>query len=616
MNIFKKIRNIRWITVGTKILFGVSLASNIFIGSLLYINLQASAKVAQTVNDVLSIREELSTHLRKTIVDLQNEFLLLPGLFKIDARNKILSTIDHEFQSIENQTLKGRERYQKYYSRQERRDLANKGFVIQSTDGLFISYGILDATGVFAETVERKHLASNNPAEDATRLATMVTSLSNQSISDQDIQGRIKELSQKAADVGLHAELTRNEILYNVDEISAKEQLLAETRLEQRKFTLGMGFLAILANMVVLFFLVRLIVERPLHSLTHTIEEIRSGKFPEVPCRNRRDQIGVLSGAISNFREALSELQSENLRKVREKSIVDELIDTIATVVNTLEGRARELVAMSTSLHDLATTAGAQSGCVSMHASETAEHTAGVSQSTQQLRLVMQDINSQIKVQGTIVQAILASNRQSHDNIGQLNLSIKDINDIITMVREITDQTKLLALNATIEAARAGDAGRGFGVVASEVRELSFKTERATTDVMTRVAATQKASSTLNNNLRDIDERVRELNQVTINITTAVTEQQTVTGNIAGLVSQTSKNTRTVSASIDEVNTAASRTRDLSRQVHHHANEIARQLTTLLHETTAKLQELGHKDEAVSHFTPVSLKFSQSGSNA
>lgn len=585
----------RGITVGAKILFGVALVSNIFIGSLLYINLRASATVEQMVGDVLQIREELSSHLRKTIVDLQNEFLTLPGLFKDDTRKRILATLDHDFQVVASQTLKGRESYQKYFSRQERRDLANKGFVVQAVDGgLFISYGVVDGTGAFQETVERKQLASSNPQEDAARIGAMVSSFANQPVAD--VQRRIQELSEKAADVGLHAELTRNEILYNVDEISAKEQQLAKTREKQRNFTIGMGFLAIFANIVVLFFLVRLIVERPLHRLTHTIDEIRSGKFPEVPCRDRGDQIGVLSEAIGNFREALRELQTENQRKVREKSIVDDLIDTIATVVNTLEGRARELVDMSTSLHELATTAGHQSGSVSMHASETAEHTAGVSLSTRQLRSVMQDINDQIRVQGRIVQEVFASNKQSHCNIDQLNQSIKDIFDINVLVRGITEQTKLLALNATIEAARAGDAGRGFGVVAGEVRELSLRTERATIDVMARVEAIEKASSTLIGNLEQVDQKVLDLQQVTANIATAVSEQQTVTGNIVGLVNQTSENTRTVSASIDEVNSAASRTRDLSQQVHLHASEIALQLTTLLHETTARLQQLGKKE--------------------
>ena len=130
-------------------------------------------------------------------------------------------------------------------------------------------------------------------------------------------------------------------------------------------------------------------------------------------------------------------------------------------------------------------------------------------------------------------------------------------------------------------------------MVATEVRELSLRTERATADVMNRVEAIQRASSTLITNLRDIDVRVVDLTQVTANIATAVSDQQQVTDTITDLVGQTSENTRTVSASIDEVNSAANRTRLLSDQVHQHANEIAQQLTMLLNETTTRLQLLG-----------------------
>jgi hypothetical protein len=179
MHTLKNDKKSRWITVGAKILFGVALASNLFIGSLLYINLQASATVEQTVNEVLRIREELSSHLRTAIVDLQNEFLALPELFRSDVRQKVIETIDRDFQVLEDQLLKGRENFQQYYSRQERRDLANKGFVIQTSgDGLFFSYGVPDDSGAYGETVARKHLASSNPTEDASRLALQVASLS------------------------------------------------------------------------------------------------------------------------------------------------------------------------------------------------------------------------------------------------------------------------------------------------------------------------------------------------------------------------------------------------------------------------------------------------------
>ena len=583
-----------WVTLGTKILFGVSLISNLLIGTLLYINQQATATVEETVNEVLAIREELSANLRRTIVDLQQEFLGLPAFLKVTQQSALLGALKDEFRATGSATLTGRENYQRLYSRQERRDLLTNHLVIQTGSGeVTVSAGIFDATGSFADAIERATFASSAPAEDAARMAARVAELSAASVKAQDIQDRVAALSAKVADVGLKAETTRNEILYHVDEISAKERQLAATRDQQRRFTLGMGAVAIFANMIVLFFLVRLIVEKPLHRLTHTIEEIRAGKSPEIPWRDRRDQIGVLSGAISSFREALDELHLENQRKVHEQSIVDDLIDTIAAVVHALDERARELVHMSTTLQNLADTAGDRSGSVSLHASDTAEHTAGVSESTGRLRSMMQEISSQVGNQGEVVQSILAGNDSSRSSILQLNQSVKEIDSIVRMIQEVAVQTKVLALNATIEAARAGESGKGFAVVAAGIRALSHRTEEATREIMVKVSGIETAGVMLDRSLRDIDRGMQDLRQVSANISRTVIEQEMITGNIAGLVSQTSDNTRTVSESIAEVNIAAARTSDLSRQVHDHASEIAARLAELLHETTARLQQLG-----------------------
>ena len=585
----------RFITVGIKILAGVALASNLFIGALLYANLQSSDTVERKVNEVLTIKDDLSANLRAAIVSLQEEFLALPDFFHVDPKENIIQAINKDFQVTDRQELRGREAYSHLFDRSERRDLANGGFIIKAeSDRLSVSTGFFGQDGSFSESIERMTLASGDPGADSEKLRTLIEAAEKEAAAGNSLRRKVDELNAKVADAGLKAETTRNEILQHVEEIQAKERELNELRRHQRHFTLLMAGLTVLANLIVLFFMVRFLVEQPLRRLTTTIEAINAGKSPEVPYLHRRDQIGVLSGAIANFREALVKIRQENERKAHEKKIVEELFATITTVVNSLESRAKELVATADSLQELATATEDQAESVTHRAGETAAHTDNVSESTVQLRSAFVDINGQIHDQNSIVASILESNTRSRHYVGELNSSIRAISSIIATVEEITDQTKLLALNATIEAARAGAAGKGFAVVASEVKELSLKTERATGDVLTKVDAIEEARSVLLNHLEEIDKRMQVLNGRAGHITRAIIDQQTVTDNIADLAGRTSENTRTVSQNIAEVNDAAARTRDLAGQVHEFSSEISSHLTNLLQNTTDRLEQLAH----------------------
>lgn len=593
MVLIKWIQNRKWITLGMKLLVGVALASNIFIGSLLYFNLNSSKLVEQTMNQVIDIRQKLSSNLRVAVVELQNKFLSLPQFFQIDPRAQITETINREFKVVDKQILEGRDAYVTHFSRNERRDLAKKEFVVKVENNFItVSSGIFDESGNFKDSVEYLSLTCDDVESGAKRLKTVIKELNEGTNNPQFLKQKVSELGSMVADTALKAEKTRNEILSHVEQINTIEHKLSETRSRQRKFTVIMGGIAIIANMLVLFILVRIIVEQPLRQLTNTIDEIRAGKSPDIPWHNRRDQIGVLSGAIINFSEALSRIRDENDRKQQECVIIDEVFDMINSVVQTLEHRAKELVTCADTLHTLATNTGRQSECVSLRASATALHTEEVSRSTSHLQAVVENITSQIIAQNGIVGVIIDKNSQSHANITQLNQSIYDINDIISVIREIADQTKLLALNASIEAARAGTKGQGFAVVAGEIKELSTKTQLATRDVMEKVSAIEKASFAFVGNLDDIDKRVHDLNTVTTNIMKAVDEQKQLTDSIANLTTQTSENTRDVSSSIEEVSSAASRTRTLSQQVHNYSDEIANQLTDLLGESSSKLSKL------------------------
>jgi len=580
-------------TVGLKILIGVTLASNLFIGALVYVNIQSSTTVEKNVNELLAIREKLSDNLRAAIVALQDEFLHLPEFFQVDPQAPIKAAIAKSFSITNRQMLQGREAYSSVYSRKERRDLSQNRFVVQAgKDDLTLSSSVADTDGNFSDTIERLTLASSDPANDAVRLQDLIASIGADTNSGEALQQRVQALSAKIADSSLEAESTRNEILAHVEEIQNKELTLQTIRGQQRTFTMGMGAIAVIANMIVLFFLVRRIVEKPLRDLAFTILEIRTGQSPPIPYLQRRDQIGILAGAINTFREALMEIQRENERKAREKIIVDEMFAHITATVHSLDTRAKKLVTTAETLQELASATEDQSESVTSRASQTALHTATVVDSTSNLQQAFQNIQGEIEDQNRIVSHIAESNSHSKTYMHGLGESIQAIHTIIDAVGEITDQTRLLALNATIEAARAGTAGRGFGVVASEVKLLSQKTDQATLDIMAKVKAIQQSSAVLFTHLDSIDTRMQDLSLLSGSITGSVAHQQHVTATITSLASQTSINTQTVSEATIGFKDAAATTRVHATQVHMVASEISQQLTNLLQNTTAQIGRL------------------------
>ena len=165
------------------------------------------------------------------------------------------------------------------------------------------------------------------------------------------------------------------------------------------------------------------------------------------------------------------------------------------------------------------------------------------------------------------------------DEMSSLDQQAKDIGAVLTLIRDIADQTNLLALNAAIEAARAGEAGRGFAVVADEVRKLAEKTMSATRDVETAIAAIQEGTGNSATTVDGTVTSIEEVSHMAEESGHALERIASLAGDSSSRVSAIAAAATEQSAASDEINRHISEVNALSAHIAEAMDQAAGQVT-------------------------------------
>ncbi len=266
-----------------------------------------------------------------------------------------------------------------------------------------------------------------------------------------------------------------------------------------------------------------------------------------------------------------SDITTQVQGKLAEESLRVEMTKKLTGVAGNLNNSAQGLSSTAEQLTNGAEQATNLSTSVSAAAEEMSANMSGVSASTEQVTANVRSVAAAIeemtasiaevaqnaeRAAGVAQQAALLTETSSV-KIGQLGTAATEIGKVIEVIQDIAEQTNLLALNATIEAARAGEAGKGFAVVATEVKELAKQTATATDDIRTRIEAMQAATNEAVHAIGEIEAVIRNVNDVSRTIASAVEEQRITTTEISRNVAETTQAVDTVSRSIAESATAS-----------------------------------------------------------
>jgi methyl-accepting chemotaxis protein/NO-binding membrane sensor protein with MHYT domain len=285
-----------------------------------------------------------------------------------------------------------------------------------------------------------------------------------------------------------------------------------------------------------------------------------------------RDQRRVaLEEAISLFRSRAEQM----LQTMMEST---EAMNTIASALLKTSARTSE---------------SAKSALDSSH--EASAGTATAAAAAQELTVSIAEINRQLRHTAEAVGVAVSKADKSDTEIAALAEAGQKIGDVIKLIQHIASQIKLLALNATIEAARAGAAGRGFSVVASEVKSLSVQTESATDDIARQITTVQVSTENAIEAIRTITKQVQEINIYSSEAAASVARQSAATHEISQSVAGASEGAKTAFSVLNQVAADATATSDSARAVLQASDAVAAGAVSLREEINSFLLKVSEK---------------------
>ena len=285
-----------------------------------------------------------------------------------------------------------------------------------------------------------------------------------------------------------------------------------------------------------------------------------------------------ITGAIQGMVAVIQEIAANNLGIDDLKVASQDEIGSAAAALNSMKNSLRDMIRSIAGTAEQVASASEELSSTSQEITANSEETSTqaqvVASSSEQVNKNLQTVATGSEEMSASIKEIAKNAHESakvatsavrvadetNQIVAKLGDSSTEIGQVIKVITSIAQQTNLLALNATIEAARAGEAGKGFAVVANEVKELAKQTAKATEDISRKIEAIQSDTKSAVGAIGQIGEVIKQVNDISNTIATAVEEQNATTNEMARNVSEAARGSSEITKNIAGVAQAAQST--------------------------------------------------------
>ena len=362
-------------------------------------------------------------------------------------------------------------------------------------------------------------------------------------------------------------------------DLTVRNEQAVETAFDITLIALFAGAAVALVFAGAAWFVLSRAIAAPINGMSAFMGQLAEGHYDNVTAnQDRGDEIGMMAKSVEFFRQRLienREMEAQAAKDNEEKAKRAKRIEEMTTefdresskmVTSVAEG-STEMKSVATSMSEIAQRTEEMSTTVAAAAEEASSNVQTVASATEEINASLGEIASQVSRATDVAQSAVAAASQTSQVINGLREQSDQIGDVIKLINEIAEQTNLLALNATIEAARAGEAGKGFAVVASEVKNLATQTAKATEEISAKIDSVRGESQNAVEAIDEISSVIQKIDEITTAIAAAVEEQAAATREIARNVAEASRGTSDVTSNISKVKDGASETGTASRDV-------------------------------------------------